>query len=54
MLKKTRTLIAAFAVALFLAGAVPTQAMQRNLTRLTIIIAVLFALNSILLGFQDL
>ena len=30
MLKKTRTLIAALAVALFLAGAVPSQAMQRN------------------------
>jgi len=30
MLKKTRTLIAAFVVALFLAGAVPMQAMDRN------------------------
>jgi hypothetical protein len=30
MLKKTRTLIAAFAVALFLAGAIPTQAMDRH------------------------
>jgi hypothetical protein len=30
MLKKTRTLIATFVVALFLAGAVPTQAMDRG------------------------
>ena len=30
MLKITRTLIAAFVVALFLAGAVPTQAMDRG------------------------
>jgi glucosamine 6-phosphate synthetase-like amidotransferase/phosphosugar isomerase protein len=30
MLKKTKTLIAAFVVTLFLAGAVPTQAMDRD------------------------
>jgi preprotein translocase subunit SecG len=30
-----------------------TQVMQRNLTRLTIIFGILFALNSVLLGFQD-
>ncbi len=35
-------------------GSAGTQVMQRNLTRLTIVIAVLFTLNSILLGFQDL
>ena len=35
-------------------GSAGTQVMQRNLTRLTITIAVLFAMNSILLGFQTL
>ena len=33
-------------------GSGGTQIMQRNLTRLTIIIAVLFVINSIALGFQ--
>ncbi len=31
-----------------------TQVMQRNLTRLTVALAILFVLNSILLGFQKL
>jgi preprotein translocase subunit SecG len=35
-------------------GSAGTQVMQRNLTRLTIVVSVLFALNSILLGFQNL
>ena len=30
-----------------------TQVMQRNLTRLTVVIAVLFVLNSVLLGFRN-
>ena len=34
-------------------GSAGTQVMQRNLTRLTIAISILFALNSILLGFMD-
>ncbi len=47
---KDAGLSGAFGVA---GGSAGTQVMQRNLTRLTIVIAVLFALNSILLGFQD-
>ena len=34
-------------------GSAGTQVMQRNLTRLTIAISILFVLNSILLGFMD-
>lgn len=47
---KDAGLSGAFGVA---GGSAGTQVMQRNLTRLTIVIAVLFALNSILLGFAD-
>jgi preprotein translocase subunit SecG len=34
-------------------GSAGTQVMQRNLTRLTYVVAILFVLNSILLGFQN-
>jgi preprotein translocase subunit SecG len=34
-------------------GSAGTQVMQRNLTRLTIAISILWVLNSILLGFMD-
>lgn len=47
---KDAGLSGAFGVA---GGSAGTQVMQRNLTRLTIVIAVLFVLNSILLGFAD-
>ncbi len=47
---KDAGLSGAFGVA---GGSAGTQVMQRNLTRLTIVIAVLFVLNSILLGFSD-
>ena len=47
---KDAGLSGAFGVA---GGSAGTQVMQRNLTRLTIVIAVLFALNSILLGFRQ-
>jgi preprotein translocase subunit SecG len=47
---KDAGLSGAFGVA---GGSAGTQVMQRNLTRLTIAVAILFVLNSILLGFQD-
>lgn len=47
---KDAGLSGAFGVA---GGSAGTQVMQRNLTRLTIIVSVLFVLNSILLGFAD-
>ena len=47
---KDAGLSGAFGVA---GGSAGTQVMQRNLTRLTIAIAVLFVLNSILLGFSN-
>jgi preprotein translocase subunit SecG len=47
---KDAGLSGAFGVA---GGSAGTQVMQRNLTRLTIVIAVLFVLNSILLGFRN-
>jgi preprotein translocase subunit SecG len=47
---KDAGLSGAFGVA---GGSAGTQVMQRNLTRLTIAIAVLFVLNSVLLGFRN-
>jgi preprotein translocase subunit SecG len=47
---KDAGLSGAFGVA---GGSAGTQVMQRNLTRLTITIAVLFVLNSVLLGFRN-
>lgn len=47
---KDAGLSGAFGVA---GGSAGTQVMQRNLTRLTIVIAVLFVLNSVLLGFRN-
>jgi preprotein translocase subunit SecG len=47
---KDAGLSGAFGVA---GGSAGTQVMQRNLTRLTIVISVLFVLNSILLGFRN-
>jgi preprotein translocase subunit SecG len=46
---KDAGLSGAFGVA---GGSAGTQVMQRNLTRLTIAMAVLFVLNSVLLGFR--
>ena len=47
---KDAGLSGAFGVA---GGSAGTQVMQRNLTRLTITIAVLFVLNSVLLVFRN-
>ncbi len=47
---KDAGLSGAFGVA---GGSGGTQVMQRNLTRLTISLSILFVLNSILLGFQN-
>ncbi len=47
---KDAGLSGAFGVA---GGSAGTQVMQKNLTRLTIVISILFVLNSILLGFRD-
>ena len=46
---KDAGLSGAFGVA---SGAGGTQVMQRNLTRLTVIIAIAFVINSIALGFE--